>query len=338
MVTVGGVTQPDVSREDVRAAMQEFDRLGRDGFLAKYEAFGHRKARDYFVNEGNALYDSKVLVAAAHGIRHGRPLRADEFSGGDSHVALLLRRLGFTVTRPGPDWTADELTLVCAVVVERGWRELRTEYPEAVELSALLRSMPTHPQDVQSPSFRSPASVSRKSSDLVTRRGDYTGERTRGGRLDQRIVDAFLAEPEANLARARALRDLLREPPPRAVPDLDGEGADEGGLLERWHLAYERDRGLRERKIRSVLNVGDRIECEVCSFNFENTYGERGHQYIEVHHRTPLHASGPTRTNLADLALLCSNCHRMIHRQQPWLTVAELRVRVGQRTDGSDGA
>ncbi|MGY1684408.1 HNH endonuclease [Geodermatophilus sp. SYSU D00867] len=325
------MTQTDVSREDVRAAMEEFNRLGRDGFLARYAPYGHRKARDYFVNDAGALYDSKVLAAAAHGIRHGRPLRADEFSGGDSHVADLLRSLGFTVTTPGPDWTRDELTLVCAAVVERGWRELRTEYPEAVELSALLRSMPTHPRELQSPSFRSPASVSRKSSDLVTRRGDYTGERTRGGRLDQRIVDAFITAPEANLARAKVLRDLVGQPTPQAVPDIDGEGADEGGLLERRHLAYERDRGLRQRKIKSVVDVGGRIECEVCSFDFAATYGDRGRQYIEVHHRTPLHVTGPTRTNLADLALLCSNCHRMIHRRQPWLTVEELKISVARQ-------
>jgi 5-methylcytosine-specific restriction enzyme A len=31
---------------------------------------------------------------------------------------------------------------------------------------------------------------------------------------------------------------------------------------------------------------------------------------------------------LADLALLCSNCHRMIHRTKQWLTVEELKKLV----------
>ncbi|MDP6032209.1 MAG: HNH endonuclease [Alphaproteobacteria bacterium] len=31
------------------------------------------------------------------------------------------------------------------------------------------------------------------------------------------------------------------------------------------------------------------------------------------------------RTKLSDLVLLCSNCHRMVHRKRPWLTVRELR-------------
>jgi hypothetical protein len=45
----------------------------------------------------------------------------------------------------------------------------------------------------------------------------------------------------------------------------------------------------------------------------------------ECHHVVPLHVSGATTTKLADLAILCANCHRMIHRGDPWLTPDELR-------------
>ncbi|MBD4677824.1 HNH endonuclease, partial [Xanthomonas citri pv. citri] len=57
--------------------------------------------------------------------------------------------------------------------------------------------------------------------------------------------------------------------------------------------------------------------------------GEHGAGYIEVHHRVPLHVSGTVMTSLEDLALLCSNCHRMIHRRRPWLTVEQLNELVG---------
>ena len=44
--------------------------------------------------------------------------------------------------------------------------------------------------------------------------------------------------------------------------------------------------------------------------------------------------AGKTQTKLADLALLCSNCHRMIHRTKQWLTVEELEELVEtQRTN-----
>ncbi|MHA7286576.1 HNH endonuclease [Arthrobacter sp. MDT3-44] len=60
--------------------------------------------------------------------------------------------------------------------------------------------------------------------------------------------------------------------------------------------------------------------------------GHRGHDYIDVHHILPLHASGPTTTRLQDLALLCANRHRMIHRGNPWLTPNELRAMLSSGT------
>ncbi len=110
----------------------------------------------------------------------------------------------------------------------------------------------------------------------------------------------------------------------------DLEGVDEGGLAMRQHLVRERDRGLRKRKIESVRKIGRPIECEACGFDFGFVYGEHGRDYCEVHHRTPLHESGPTSTKLDDLALLCANCHRMIHRRHPWLTVEALTELVAR--------
>jgi 5-methylcytosine-specific restriction protein A len=46
---------------------------------------------------------------------------------------------------------------------------------------------------------------------------------------------------------------------------------------------------------------------------------------------TPLHVSGPTDTRLQDLATLCANCHRMIHRGSDWLRSIDLRGLVHAR-------
>ncbi|MGF7234005.1 MAG: HNH endonuclease [Frankia sp.] len=67
------------------------------------------------------------------------------------------------------------------------------------------------------------------------------------------------------------------------------------------------------------------LRCEVCGFDFEKTYGSRGAGYIECHHIVPLHTTGQRATKLDDLALICANCHRMIHRGTPWLSPDELR-------------
>ncbi len=122
-----------------------------------------------------------------------------------------------------------------------------------------------------------------------------------------------------------SVRDALIPP-----TEDDLEGVDEGGLSARQHLVRERDRGLRKRKIDSVRKAGKPIECEACSFDFGVVYGEHGRDYCEVHHRIPLHESGQTTTKLEDLAILCANCHRMIHRRNPWLTVEGLAELIVQ--------
>ena len=57
------------------------------------------------------------------------------------------------------------------------------------------------------------------------------------------------------------------------------------------------------------------MECEACGFDFQSTYGELGEGFCEVHHRTPLaELDGETKTTLKGLAVVCANCHRMLHR------------------------
>lgn len=113
------------------------------------------------------------------------------------------------------------------------------------------------------------------------------------------------------------------------VPDTDiDDSASEGQLLQRQHYVRERNPKLRRKKIQNFLQSNDRVHCEVCGFDFELAYGERGREYTEVHRMVPLHHSGATRTKLSDLVLLCANCHRMIHRASPWLTPDELRSRM----------
>ncbi|GAA2124719.1 hypothetical protein GCM10009843_21670 [Nocardioides bigeumensis] len=85
----------------VTRALAEHDRLGRDGFLMRY---GFGKARTYFVLQAGKTYESKAIVAAAHGIQHGRALSADEFSGGEATVVSKLAELGFEVLHAGRDW------------------------------------------------------------------------------------------------------------------------------------------------------------------------------------------------------------------------------------------
>ncbi len=85
----------DLDREMVLAAIEEYDRLGRDAFLERY---GYRGARDYFIIHDGRQYDSKAIVGVAHRGVSGRPLRASEFSGGAATVGRVLGHLGFLLT------------------------------------------------------------------------------------------------------------------------------------------------------------------------------------------------------------------------------------------------
>ena len=88
----------DLTRESVRAAIEEFDRLGRDAFLAKY---GFGEAREYLAEHDGRRYDSKAIAGAAHGYAKPEdgPLRHSAFSGGDATVGRLASCSGWT--RPG---------------------------------------------------------------------------------------------------------------------------------------------------------------------------------------------------------------------------------------------
>lgn len=63
--------------------------------------------------------------------------------------------------------------------------------------------------------------------------------------------------------------------------------------------------------------------CEACGFDFKKKYGELGDKYIECHHENPLSErtekewNENLKTSVNDVRMLCSNCHRMIHRTRP---------------------
>jgi hypothetical protein len=91
----------------------------------------------------------------------------------------------------------------------------------------------------------------------------------------------------------------------------------EGALRRRLARHRKREKRLRAFKIREHLAQGKRLACEVpgCGFDFEETYGELGKNYAHVHHLKPLGSRGGDEvTRLEDLAVVCANCHAMIHR------------------------
>jgi 5-methylcytosine-specific restriction protein A len=215
------------------------------------------------------------------------------------------------------------MILACDLVADNDWRELRQTDPRLHALSALLQRLPIYPVADRPENFRSPDSVSLKTSNIMTALSDYDGRPTKGGEPTRRIVERFQRDPATLKAMAEAIRegvergDFVDMPPSTSVAIEEDAEAEEGGLLLRRHLRRERNPKLRAKKITHAKANGWDGECEICGFHFERTYGERGAGCIECHHTVPLHASGKTVTKLTDLILICANCHRMIHRGAP---------------------
>ncbi|MFH9673612.1 HNH endonuclease [Streptomyces sp. NPDC017405] len=111
----------DITRVEIEQAMEEYDRLGRAAFLARY---GFRPARRYLLAHHGRCYDSKAIVGAAHGYLPGRrPLAAAEFSGGAQHAVALLETLGFSMAQdPPPDGTLTHGGLLRRVTAMRAHR------------------------------------------------------------------------------------------------------------------------------------------------------------------------------------------------------------------------
>lgn len=102
----------------------------------------------------------------------------------------------------------------------------------------------------------------------------------------------------------------------------------EGASKEISVNAYERNPDARAK---CVEHHG--YKCLVCSFDFESVYGDIGKNYIHVHHVKPLsqirkeYEIDPIR----DLIPVCPNCHAMIHKTKPALSVKELKKRLSKK-------
>jgi len=67
--------------------------------------------------------------------------------------------------------------------------------------------------------------------------------------------------------------------------------------------------------------------CEACEINMESKYGAIGKGFIHVHHRTDIALMrGVYRVDpIRDLIPLCPNCHAMVHKEKPAMSVEKLK-------------
>ncbi len=115
---------------------------------------------------------------------------------------------------------------------------------------------------------------------------------------------------------------------PDDQPDLALSGYEEGKKIRFLSNRYERNP---INRYICLQNKG--YTCSVCGFDFEKQYGEIGKDFIHVHHVIPVSKMGEGYVvdPINDLAPVCPNCHAMIHRKDPPLSVEELKSRIAEK-------
>ena len=153
-----------------------------------------------------------------------------------------------------------------------------------------------------------------------TRRG-ATDPSPKASQVDARLLDPIawaVTQFDETTGRCVIVRGILPELPALASPDAElswFEGRQRGTFILHRH----REEKARRAKIADAKARNDgRLVCEVpeCGFDFGSRYGALGDGYAQVHHLVPLNKSAKSGrdTKLSDLAIVCANCHVMIHK------------------------
>jgi 5-methylcytosine-specific restriction protein A len=112
-----------------------------------------------------------------------------------------------------------------------------------------------------------------------------------------------------------------------SLTDYFIEGFEEGAARIVQQTKYERNPINRQL---CLLIKG--CKCSICGFDFEETYGDIGKGYIEVHHAIPV--SNMEEGHIVDITKelypVCSNCHSIIHSKKVPYTIEEVKQRLNK--------
>ena len=119
-----------------------------------------------------------------------------------------------------------------------------------------------------------------------------------------------------------ATKDLL--------PSAEMVEEDEANLDQELRTFREHKRIERNQKLTLKAKNVHGYVCQACGFSFEKQYGTIGRSFIEAHHLTPLYKLKGQKVTLdpkMDFAVLCSNCHCIIHKSEFVSQVKDFRAK-----------
>jgi 5-methylcytosine-specific restriction protein A len=235
-----------------------------------------------------------------------------------------------------PKWHRDEIILALDLYFDKDLGPIGSKNPKIIALSELLNKLPIFDYKPDQKTFRNPNGVTLKLSNFKALDPNYEGMGMDAySILDEEVFQEFSSDIELLKKIASKIRqvadnhELLNEIYKIENDETsETDSVKEGQVLYKLHKLRERNRKIIKAKKNKVLNEGKELKCEACEFDFGETYGILGEGYIECHHLIPLSNFQVNKeTTLDDLALLCSNCHRMIHKDLSIKTIEEFKSR-----------
>ena len=240
------------------------------------------------------------------------------------------------------DWTTDELILALELYLnDYRVKSADDKHTKVRELSNLLNQLAVVLGISTGDGYRNANGVAMKllnfSSIDPTKTVQGKAGLKQGSKLDMEVWKQFADKPLELGKTAVAIRAKIKEFANTAEVAGDDEPeitqAPEGKLLTRTHRVRERRPELVAACKKRAKKLHGFLACAACSFNFGNIYGSDAEHIIDCHHIKPVHTLGEDgETHIDDLVLLCPNCHRLVHSFRPWLTVEELKLRLGSKT------
>jgi 5-methylcytosine-specific restriction enzyme A len=97
----------------------------------------------------------------------------------------------------------------------------------------------------------------------------------------------------------------------------------------RWHKRYEG----RNHAAVAAAKRAQGLTCRGCDVDYRELYGRPGERCVDAHHLVPFAELGKGVRKLnpvRDFAIVCANCHRLIHSRREPLTIPELRQLLGR--------
>lgn len=222
-----------------------------------------------------------------------------------------------------PKWHRDELILTLNLYFNLNSNSFTSTNLKIIELSNILKKLPIYSHEQRNSDFRNANGVNMKLGNFTAIDPNNSGMGlTRCSKLDKQTFFEFQNKKDDLKKIAEIILETLNhQETVSKLYNIENEHNEiihegfEGEVILKLHKVRERNSNLSNSKKVKVLKETGKLQCEACKFDFFETYGELGKGYIECHHNKPLSTYDVRqKTTLNDLALVCSNCHKMIHR------------------------